>query len=47
MKKNWSGEVTKHSIALDLEEGVFKFSGDVKSVVKLNINMGRLLYDCP
>lgn len=21
--KNWSGEVTKHSIALDLEEGVF------------------------
>jgi len=22
-KKYWSGEVTKHSIALDLEEGVF------------------------
>lgn len=22
-KKKWSGEVTKHSIALDLEEGVF------------------------
>jgi len=21
--KNWSGDVTKHSIALDLEEGVF------------------------
>jgi hypothetical protein len=23
MKKNWSGSVTKNSIALDLEEGVF------------------------
>ncbi|HVU98167.1 MAG TPA: DUF3175 domain-containing protein [Puia sp.] len=24
MKKKWSGEVTKHSNALDLEKGVFK-----------------------
>jgi len=24
MKKKWSGEVTKHSDALDLENGVFK-----------------------
>jgi hypothetical protein len=24
--RNWSGEVTKHSIALDLEEGVFTWS---------------------
>ena len=24
MKKKWSGEVTKHSDALDLEKGVFK-----------------------
>ena len=25
-KKCWSGEVTKHSIALDLEEGVFAWN---------------------
>lgn len=25
-KKNWSDEVTKHSIALDLEEGVFTWN---------------------
>lgn len=29
-KKYWSGEVTKHSIALDLEEGVFTFSDPKK-----------------
>ena len=29
-KKNWSGEVTKHSIALDLEEGVFTWSDPKK-----------------
>lgn len=25
MRKYWSGDVTKHSFALDLEEGVFTF----------------------
>ena len=29
-KKNWSGEVTKHSIALDLEEGVFTWKNPKK-----------------
>ncbi len=29
-KKYWSGEVTKHSIALDLEEGVFTFDDPKK-----------------
>jgi len=29
-KKNWSAEVTKHSIALDLEEGVFTWSDPKK-----------------
>ncbi|OGG17214.1 hypothetical protein A3D78_00565 [Candidatus Gottesmanbacteria bacterium RIFCSPHIGHO2_02_FULL_39_14] len=29
-KKYWSGEVTKHSIALDLEEGVFTWDNPVK-----------------
>lgn len=33
-KKKWSGEVTKHSIALDLEEGVFTW-GDPKKIAKL------------
>lgn len=28
--KYWSGEVTKHSIALDLEEGVFTWSDPKK-----------------
>jgi len=30
MSKKWSGEVTKHSIALDLEEGVFTWSNPKK-----------------
>ncbi|OGG03541.1 hypothetical protein A2W14_03070, partial [Candidatus Gottesmanbacteria bacterium RBG_16_37_8] len=29
-KKYWSGEVTRHSIALDLEEGVFTFNDPKK-----------------
>ncbi|OGM16008.1 hypothetical protein A2V56_04575 [Candidatus Woesebacteria bacterium RBG_19FT_COMBO_42_9] len=29
-KKNWSGEVTKTSIALDLEEGVFTWDNPKK-----------------
>ncbi|OGG00307.1 hypothetical protein A2153_06020 [Candidatus Gottesmanbacteria bacterium RBG_16_38_7b] len=29
-KKYWSGEVTKHSVALDLEEGVFTWDNPVK-----------------
>ena len=28
--KNWSGEVTKNSVALDLEEGVFTWDDPVK-----------------
>jgi hypothetical protein len=32
-KKYWSGEVTKHSIALDLEEGVFTWD-DPKKIAK-------------
>ncbi|MGA2967774.1 MAG: DUF3175 domain-containing protein [Candidatus Levyibacteriota bacterium] len=28
--KNWSGEVTRHSIALDLEEGVFTWDSPKK-----------------
>jgi hypothetical protein len=32
-KKKWSGEVTKNSIALDLEEGVFTW-GDPKRIAK-------------
>jgi hypothetical protein len=30
VRKNWSGEVTKKSIALDLEEGVFTWDDPVK-----------------
>lgn len=33
MNKRWSGEVTKHSIALDLEEGVFTFN-DPKKIAR-------------
>jgi len=29
-RRAWSGEVTKHSIALDLEEGVFTFNDPKK-----------------
>ncbi|OGM05568.1 hypothetical protein A2715_05800 [Candidatus Woesebacteria bacterium RIFCSPHIGHO2_01_FULL_39_32] len=35
MKKNWSGEVTKHSIALDLEEGVFTWKDSKKIAISL------------
>lgn len=34
-KKNWSAEVTKHSIALDLEEGVFTWKDPRKIAVSL------------
>ncbi len=34
-KKNWSGEVTKHSIALDLEEGVFTWNDPKKIAASL------------
>ena len=34
-KKNWSGEVTKHSIALDLEKGVFTWDNPVKIAASL------------
>ncbi len=33
--KNWSGEVTKHSIALDLEEGVFTWDNPKKIAYSL------------
>lgn len=33
--KNWSGEVTKHSIALDLEEGVFTWDDPKKIATSL------------
>ncbi len=34
-KKNWSGEVTKKSIALDLEEGVFTWKNSRKIATSL------------
>ncbi|MBI2621164.1 MAG: DUF3175 domain-containing protein [Candidatus Levybacteria bacterium] len=34
-KKKWSGEVTKHSIALDLEEGVFTWDDPKKIALSL------------
>ncbi|KKQ42042.1 MAG: hypothetical protein US60_C0025G0012 [Microgenomates group bacterium GW2011_GWC1_37_8] len=34
-KKNWSDEVTKHSIALDLEEGVFTWDDPERIAVSL------------
>jgi hypothetical protein len=34
-KKNWSGYVTKHSIALDLEEGVFTWDDPKKIAASL------------
>ncbi|OGM22152.1 hypothetical protein A2863_01145 [Candidatus Woesebacteria bacterium RIFCSPHIGHO2_01_FULL_38_9b] len=34
-KKNWSDEVTKHSIALDLEEGVFTWDDPKRIAVSL------------
>lgn len=35
MAKKWSGEVTKHSVALDLEEGVFTWSDPRKIALSL------------
>lgn len=35
IKKKWSGEVTKHSIALDLEEGVFTWDNPKKIAASL------------
>lgn len=35
MTKYWSGEVTKHNNALDLEEGVFTWKDPVKIAVSL------------
>ncbi|KKQ98453.1 MAG: hypothetical protein UT24_C0004G0076 [Candidatus Woesebacteria bacterium GW2011_GWB1_39_12] len=37
-KKNWSGEVTKHSIALDLEEGVFTWDDPEKIAESLKFS---------
>lgn len=34
-EKYWSGKVTKHSIALDLEEGVFTWDDPKKIVLSL------------
>ncbi|MCX6724798.1 MAG: DUF3175 domain-containing protein [Candidatus Shapirobacteria bacterium] len=34
-KKNWSGYVTKHSFALDLEEGVFTWDDPKKIAISL------------
>jgi len=34
-RKYWSGEVTKHSIALDLEEGVFTWDNPKKIALSL------------
>lgn len=34
-KKNWSNEVTKHSLALDLEEGVFTWNDPKKIALSL------------
>ncbi len=34
-KKYWSGEVTKHSVALDLEEGVFTWDDPVRIAASL------------
>jgi len=34
-KKYWSGEVTKHSIALDLEEGIFTWNDPKKIALSL------------
>ena len=34
-KKYWSGEVTKHSIALDLEEGIFTWNDPKKIAASL------------
>lgn len=34
-KRNWSGEVTKHSFALDLEEGVFTWPDPKKIAASL------------
>ncbi len=34
-RKNWSNEVTKHSIALDLEEGVFTWNDPQKIALSL------------
>jgi len=36
MNKNWSGEVTKHSVALDLEEGVFTWDEPKKIAASLS-----------
>lgn len=35
LKKNWSGDVTKNSIALDLEEGVFTRNDPFKIAASL------------
>ena len=35
VKKRWSGEVGKHSIALDLEEGVFTWEDPKKIALSL------------
>jgi hypothetical protein len=41
MKKKWSGEVTKHSNALDLEKGVFKGGSPKKIAHSLERSAGQ------
>jgi hypothetical protein len=41
VNKNWSGEVTKHSIALDLEEGVFTWDDPLKIAKSLKASAGN------
>jgi hypothetical protein len=38
VKKNWSGEVTKTSFALDLEEGVFTWDDPKKIAASLKVS---------
>jgi len=38
MKKQWSQEVTGHSIALDLEDGVFTWDDPVKIAKSLKVS---------
>ena len=40
-RKYWSGEVTKHSIALDLEEGVFTWDDPKKIAESLKRSAGE------
>lgn len=41
-KKYWSGYVTKHSNALDLEQSVFTFDDPQKIAKSLNVTLLRM-----